>query len=100
LLDAEFLQSPAQLGGALLSGELFGHGPVGMVALEDAVAVAVEAERNAVSGDHGVRRAHIAEGVFRLELKMSGEDLAGGIVLKADEGELGAASEPVMAAEP
>jgi hypothetical protein len=59
----------------------------GSLALEDAVAVAVEAERNAVSGDHGVRRAHIAEGVFGVELKMSGEDLAGGIVLKADEGE-------------
>jgi hypothetical protein len=87
------------LGGALFAGELFGHGPVGIVALEDAVAVAVKAERHAVSRDHGMHCAHIAERVFRFELKMSGEDLAGGIVLKADEGELGAAAfEPVMTA--
>ena len=82
LLDAEFFQGAAQLGGALFAGELFGHGPVGIVALEDAVAVAVEAERHAVSGDHGVRCAHIAESVFGFELKMSGEDLAGGVILK------------------
>ena len=43
LLDAEFLQSAAELGGRLLAGELFGQGPVGIVALKDAVAVAVEA---------------------------------------------------------
>src|SRR5271170_8505634 len=72
---------------------------VGIVALEDAVAVAIEAERHAVSGDHGVQGAHIAEGVFGFELEVSGEDLAGGVVLKTDEGELGAAAfEPVVAA--
>src|SRR5271167_2616399 len=87
------------MGGALFAGELFGQGPVGIVALEDAVAVAVEAERHAVRGDHGVQSAQIAEGVFGFELKMSGEDLAGGVVLKADEGEFGAAAfEPIMAA--
>ena len=87
LLDAEFFQSAAQMGGALFAGELFGQGPVGIVALKDAVAIAVEAERHAMSRDHGMHRAHIAEGVFGFELKMSGEDLAGGVVLKADEGE-------------
>ena len=51
LLDAEFLQRPAQLGGALFAGELFSHGPVGIIALKDAVAVAIEAEGNAVSGN-------------------------------------------------
>jgi hypothetical protein len=65
------------LGGALVYGELFGHGPVGIVALKDAVAVAVEAERHAASGDHGVQSAHTAESIFRFELKMSGENLAG-----------------------
>ena len=45
LLDAEFFESASQLGGRLFSGELFGEGPVGIVALEDGVAVAVEAER-------------------------------------------------------
>ncbi|HEY4933107.1 MAG TPA: hypothetical protein VII23_16195 [Terriglobales bacterium] len=44
LLDAEFLQGASQLGGRLFASELFGQGPVGIVALEDAVAVAVEAE--------------------------------------------------------
>ena len=61
--------------------------------------IAVQAERHAVSRDHGVQRAHIAEGVFRFELKMGREDVAGGIILKADEGELGAAAfEPIMTA--
>ena len=99
MLDAEFFQSATQLGGALFSGELFGHGPVGIVALKDAVAVAVEAERHAVSGDHGVQSAEITESVFRFELKVSREDLAGGVVLKANEGELGAAAfQPIMTA--
>src|SRR5271157_835450 len=54
LLNAEFLESASELGGRLFAGELFGEGPVSIVALKDAVAVAVEAERNAVRGDHGV----------------------------------------------
>src|ERR1700732_2961904 len=87
------------MGGALFSGELFGQGPVGIIALEDAVAVAVEAERHPVSGDHGVHSAEIAESIFGFELEVSGKDLAGGVILKADEGELGAAAfEPIMAA--
>ena len=92
-------ESASELGGRLFSGELFGEGPVGIVALEDGVAVAVEAERDAVGGDHGVQSAEIAEGIFGFELEVSGQDLAGGVVLKADEGELGAAAfEPVMTA--
>jgi hypothetical protein len=68
-----------------------------MVALEDAVAVAVEAERDAMSGDHGAESAEIAEGIFGFELEMSGEDLTGGVILKTDESELGAAAfKPVM----
>src|SRR5208282_1192953 len=55
LLDAEFLESPSELGRRLFSGELFGEGPVGIVALEDAVAVAIEAEGYAVRGDQGVQ---------------------------------------------
>jgi hypothetical protein len=83
----------------LFSGEWFGEGAVGMVALEDAVAVAVEAEGDAVSGDHVTESAEIADGVFGFELEVSGEDLAGGVVLKSDVRELGAAAfEPVMTA--
>ena len=86
-----------KLGGGLLAGELFGQGPVGLVALEDAVAVAVEAQRDAVGGDHGVQSAEIADGIFGFELKVSGEDLASGIVLKADESQGRTATfEPVV----
>jgi hypothetical protein len=46
-----------------------------------------------------VHSAEITESVFRFKLKVSGEDLAGGVVLKADQGELGAAAfQPIMAA--
>ena len=97
LLDAEFCESASELGGRLFSGKLFGEGPVWIVALEDVVAVAVETERDAVGGNHGVQGAEIAEGIFGFELEVSGQDLAGGIVLKADERKLRAAAfEPVM----
>jgi hypothetical protein len=43
--------------------------------------------------------AKIAEGAFRFELEVSGENLAGGVVLKADESELEPSCfEPVVAA--
>jgi len=52
-----------------------------------------------VGGNHGVHGAEITESIFRFELKVSGEDLAGGVILKADQSELGAAGfEPIMAA--
>jgi hypothetical protein len=99
LLDAEFLQGTAELGGSLFSGELFGEGPMGIVALEDGVAIVVEAEGSAVGSDHGVESAQIADGIFRFELEVSGQDLAGGVVLKTDESERGfTALEPIVAA--
>ena len=54
LLDAELIESASELGRRLFSGELFGEGPVHIIALEDAVTVAIEAERDAVNGDQGV----------------------------------------------
>ncbi len=52
-----------------------------------------------MGGDQGVQGAEIAHGVFGCELEVSGQDLAGGVILKADQGEHGAAAlEPVMAA--
>src|ERR1700690_26091 len=92
LLDAELFQGASELGGSLFSGELFGERPVGIVALEDGVAVTVEAEWDAVRGDHGVEGAEIADGIFGFELEVSGQDLASGVVLKADQGELGPAA--------
>src|SRR5678810_969037 len=43
LLDAELVESASELGGGLLAGELFGKGPAGILSLEDAVAITVEA---------------------------------------------------------
>src|ERR1017187_9103764 len=72
---------------------------MGIVALEDAVAVAIEAERDAVGGDHEVQGAEIADGIFSFELEVRGQDLAGSVVLKAEEREGGtAAFEPLMTA--
>ena len=46
-----------------------------------------------------MQSAEIAEGIFGFELEVSGQDLAGGVILKADESELGAAAfEPVVTA--
>ncbi len=99
LLDAELVEGASELSGRLFSGELFGERPVRIVALENAVAVAIKTEGNAVGGDHGVQRTEIADGIFGFELEVSGEDLAGGVVLKTDESEGGtAAFEPVMTA--
>ena len=78
--------------GDLFAGELFGEGPVGVVALKDGVAIVVEAEGNAVGRDHGVQSAQITDGIFGFELEVSGQDLAGGIVLKTDQSEGGAAA--------
>src|SRR5207302_10852656 len=99
LIDAELVESVSELSGSLFSGQLFGKRPVRIVALEDGVAIAVEAERDTMSGNHGVERAEIAESVFGFELEVSGQDLAGRVVLKAEERKLGAAAfEPVMTA--
>jgi hypothetical protein len=63
------------------------------------VAVAVEAEGNAVSDDHGAQHAEIAERIFGFELELSGQDLVGRVILKTHQGEFGAAAlEPVMTA--
>lgn len=89
LLDAEQFESASQLCGSLFSSELLGEGPVGIVALEDAVAVTVETERDAVSEDHSLQCAEIPNGIFWFELKVSGKDLTCGVILKADESEWG-----------
>ena len=51
-----------------------------------------------MSGDHGVQGAQITNGIFRLKLKLRGQDLTGGIILKAHQSELRTATfEPVVA---
>ena len=51
LLDAELFQSAAHLCGKLLPGKFFLARPVGIIALKDAMAIAIEAQRNAVGGE-------------------------------------------------
>ena len=83
----------------MFSRQLLGQSPVGIVTLKDAMAVVVEAERDAMGSDHGVQGAEITESILGFELEVRSQDLAGGIVLKANESELGAAAlQPVMAA--
>jgi len=99
LLDAELLRGLSQLSGRLFASELFGEGPVGVVALKDGAAIVVEAEANAVGSDHGVHTAQLADGIFRFELEVSGQHVAGGVVLKTDRCACGvAAFEPIVAA--
>lgn len=57
------------MSGELLASEFCGEVPVGVVALEDAVAVAIEAEGNSVGGDDGVQAAEIAQAVFRFPVE-------------------------------
>jgi hypothetical protein len=90
LLDAELVEGASEWGGRLFSDELFGHGPVRVVALEDDVAVAVEAERNAGGEDHGAQGEQIAR-ILGFGLEVGGENFVGGVVLKADQGEFGPA---------
>lgn len=61
-----------------------------VVAHEDAVAIAVETERNAVAAQQSVEQAEIATSVFGGK-ELRDQDFAGGIVEKAEQGEFGAA---------
>src|SRR5258708_30084051 len=91
-LDAELVESPSELSRRLFSGELFGEGPVGIVALEDAVAVAGETEWGVMSDKHCPGGAEMTEGIFGFGLGVSGGGLDGGGVLLNDERGLRAAA--------
>ena len=94
--DAELLQSAAELSGLALAGELFVDGPVIVVASEDAAAIAVEGDGNAVAAQQALEQAEIALGGFRGE-ELGGKDFAGSVVLHAQSGEQRAAAfEPVV----
>jgi hypothetical protein len=96
--DTELLEGTAELGGILAAAEFFLQSPVVVVADEDAVAIAVEAERNAVTAQQAAQQAEIAASVFAGE-KLGDQDFAGGVVEKAEPREMRAtALEPVMAA--
>src|ERR1700723_2838642 len=94
--DAELFQSPAELSGLALASELFVDGPVTIIAREDAAAIAVESDRDAVAAQQGLQQSEIASGSFRGE-ELGGQDFAGSVVLHAQSGEQWAAAfEPVV----
>ena len=94
--DAELLQSAAELCGLAAAGELFWQRPVIIVANEDAVTIPIEAERYAEAAQEALQQAEIAARVFAKE-KFSGENFARGIVQKAQQRELWAATfQPVV----
>src|SRR5450759_756736 len=96
--DAELIQGAAELGGFAAAGELFFHRPVIVVANQDAVAISVEAERNAVAAQQAVEQAEIAARVFGGK-EFGDQDFACGVVQKAEQGELRAAIfQPAMKA--
>jgi hypothetical protein len=77
-------------------GELLVDGPVRVVASEDAAAIAIEGDGDAVAAQQAVQQSEIALGSFRGE-ELSGQDFAGRIVLHAQSGEQRAATfEPVV----
>ena len=83
-------EGAAELGGLAAAGELFFHRPVIVVANEDAVAVAIEAERYATAAQQAVEQVEIAARVFGGE-EISDQDFAGGVVEEAEQGKLWAA---------
>jgi len=94
--DAELLESTAELSGLTLAGELFVNGPVIVIAGEDAAAIAVEGDGDAIAAQEALEQAKIALGGFRGE-ELGGEDFAGGIILHAQGGEpRTAALEPIV----
>jgi hypothetical protein len=52
--DAELLEGAAELSGLALAGELFVERPVMVIASENAAAVAVEGERDAVAAQEAL----------------------------------------------
>jgi hypothetical protein len=94
--DGQLFQGAAELGRLTFTGELFLDGPVVVVADEDAAVIAVKSERHTVAAEQLFQQAEIAESGFRGE-ELGGQDFAGGVVLHAKSGELGAAAfEPVV----
>ena len=94
--DAELLESATELSGLALASELFIQRPVIVIAGEDAAAIAIEGDGNAVAAQEALEKVEIALGGFRWE-ELSGEDFAGSIILHAQGGEPRAAPfEPVV----
>ena len=97
--DAELLERATELRGLALAGELFVERPVIVVAGEDAAAIAVEGDRDAVAAQEALEQAEIALGGFREE-ELRGENFARSVVLHTQCGELRAAPFQPVVGEP
>ena len=96
--NGEVAENLAEVGGVLMALEFLLEGPVGIVADEDAEAIAVEGQREAVGGADLLEHGGVAVQVLGRP-NVQGEDRAGGIVDRAVEGHgRAAAFEPVMGA--
>src|SRR5271169_1494817 len=88
--DAELLEGAAELGWLAATGELFFERPVIVVTDEDAVAVAIEADRNTMAAQQAAEQAKIAASIFGGE-EFGDRDFARGVVQEAEQGKLWAA---------
>ena len=93
---AEFGKGATELRGLALASEFFLERPVGIVTHEDAAAIAVKGRGHAEAAQQALQQVEIAFSGFREE-ELSGQDLAGGIILHAKQGEARTAGcEPVV----
>src|ERR1700722_8128158 len=93
--NAQLSQGAAELSGLGRVGEFFFDGPAVVVANEDAAAIPVESCGHTEAIEQGLEQAEVACGAFRRK-ELSGQDLAGGVVLHAQNGEARAtALEPI-----
>ena len=88
--DTELRQGAAKLSRLTFAGELFCKRPVIVVADKDAVVIAVKTKGKTVTAQQAAKQPEIAASVFGGE-KFGDHDLAGSVVEKAEQGELGAA---------
>src|SRR6266404_5675336 len=96
--DAQLLPSAAKLRGLAATGKLFFHRPVLVIADEDTVAVAIQAERYAEAAQQAVEQEKITARVFGGE-EFGNQDFACGVVQECEQGKLRAAIlQPVVQA--
>ena len=94
--NTQLRKRAAELGRLSFTRELFFHRPVLIVAHEDAVTIAVEAERDAIATQQAAQQAKIAAGIIAEE-ELGDENFTSGVIQEAERGQLRAPIfQPVM----